>query len=83
MPHPPDILPVVISVVVVVSICVLLMVLLAVGICCVTRRRRKEVDNHKKGDILLEGYYNVNADGKADNVEVNHATTECSFITTN
>ena len=58
------------------------MVLLAVGICCVARRRRKEVDNHKKGDIPLEGYYNVNADGKADNVEVN-ATAEYTYITTN
>ena len=59
------------------------MVLLVVGICCVARRRRKEVDNHKKGDIPLEGYYNVNADGKPDNVEVNHATAECTYISTN
>ena len=58
------------------------MVLLAVGICCVARRRRKENENHKKGDIPLEGYYNVNADGKADNVEVN-TTAEYTYITTN
>ena len=59
------------------------MVPLTVGICCVARRRRKEVDNHKKGDIPLEGYYNVNADGKPDNVEVNHTTAEYTYITTN
>ena len=59
------------------------MVLLAVGICCVTQRRQKKVDNHKKGDIPMEGYYKVNADGKADNVEVNHTTAECTYVTTN
>ena len=61
------------------------MVLLAVGICCVARRRQKEVNNHRKReeDIPMEGYFNIDADGKADSAEVNPGTAEYTYIATN
>ena len=46
------------------------------------RRRQKEVDHHEKGDIPLEGYYNVDAGENAKNAEVNHSTGEYTYIAT-
>ena len=57
--------------------------LLIVGICCVARRRQKEVDRHEKGDIPLEGYYNIDVSENAKNAEVNHSTREYLYIVTN
>ena len=44
------------------------------------RRRQKEDDRHEKGDIPLEGYYNVDAGEEAENAEVDRSTGEYATI---